>query len=61
MNSLRLLVVLAVWVFVTCKPNAPEPEPPQPEQTLFENITPCCKLYGCDCTTPIVCVKLLSD
>ena len=61
MNSIYKLKAMALIVAlaVTCKPKQDDPQP-EIEQTLFENITPCCKLITCDFSDPLV-AKLYSD
>ena len=61
MNSIYKLTAMALIVAlaVTCKPKQDDPQP-EIEQTLFENITPCCKLITCDFSDPLV-AKLYSD
>ncbi len=61
MNKLYKLMAMAMimTVAVTCKRQQAEPIP-EVEQTLFENIEPCCKKYFCDFNDPLV-AKLYSD
>jgi hypothetical protein len=61
MNSLYKLMAMAIIMAITITCTRQQAEPlPEAEQTLFENIEPCCKLIDCDFNDPLV-AKLYSD